>query len=226
MCCAALRGIRHPSRTPWPPLASCCISLSIWKHIHCNIPSPMYSVRRGKTEKIRSFLHRHHRAKHGQDNTQYALDYNNTCEPRSAPPAPRSQSVSPPRTPYVKDLINFDDEPIRANTPPTYGDIPAPSTFSSDYDRYMRIRNMNMERIRELHQMDEGTNNSNTINHSNYSNDNNFNYTTSTTTHSARLSGISSIEQELLKLASCDSPLSSFNPRRPTASTAPISISI
>ena len=189
----------------------------------------MYSVRRRKTERIRSFLHRHHRAKHGQDDTQYSLDYNNTCEPRSAPPAPRSQSVSPPRTPYVKDLINFDDEPIRANTPPTYGDIPAPSTFSSDYDRYMRIRNMNMERIRELHQMDEGTNNMNTINHSNYSNysnDNNYNYTTSTTTHSARLSGISSIEQELLKLASCDSPLSSFNPRGPTASAAPISISI
>jgi hypothetical protein len=84
----------------------------------------------------------------------------------------------------------------------------------------MRIRDMNMERIRQLHQMNTSAN-TNTNNYP-YNNTN-----TPTTTSSTRHSGLSAIEQDLLGLASFDVPLPSYNASGyTTQDAAPTSISI
>jgi hypothetical protein len=189
----------------------------------------MYSARRKKTERFKEFWHKYH-AKHraNRRNDHRDTNYPAAYEPNSSP-AIRSQSASPPsRRDNDRDLIYFEPDPVYCNSPPLQS-----STFSSDYERYMRVRNMNMERIRELHK--SGSSNydySTTSNPTNYYDYFTSSYpTSSNSTTSARPSGISPIEQELLNMVSFASPLPSYNPyssngRSTPPPAAPVSISL
>lgn len=160
----------------------------------------MHSAKKkGERGRLRSFLHRHHhhhRDRRQQDasTTTSGGDPQSALTPQYTPKSIlRSQSSSPPKNAYPN------------------------SKFSADYERYMSVRKMNMDRIKEYNS------NPNNYSHST-STSNNYNYATTTQ--------VPPLEQELLDFVNYERSLpyssSTYNNYTlpPTANASPILVSV
>ncbi len=134
--------------------------------------------------KIKNFLHKHH-----HNNGSNTAASNNTIpptDPRRSSTTRSNISISNPGTTAARTTLysGHNSSDIATGSPIFAGN----SSFSTDYQRYMSTRKMNLERIKELQQQQREAPHS-------------------TTTSTPIQSAISSLEQEILGFVHSDTPL-------------------
>lgn len=140
----------------------------------------MYGAKKKKSEKIRNFLHRH--GHHKRSNSSGGSAYHGNPNWMDAY---NPKTSTPPLRPTTTSVATL-NEPV----------LPS-AKFSADYERYMTVRKMNMDRIKEF--------NTKSSSSSSYNNDNIYNLNL-TNTPTFR-NGVPQLEQDILKMVNYDTPL-------------------
>lgn len=184
-----------------------------------------------KTGKLKTFLHKHkhrHASKHRPETPPAPplhASYSTTTTVTSVPNHYDDYAIS-----YGRDNGNVNHNNHRNNNADSHNNSYPPSSpdfinssFSSDYERYMRTRKMNMQRIHELEASKRRNNTfatSPTITRPNPTPNNSYNpynspsypsnslYTNSSNSlNRSQSNSVSPLEQEILQLAESGSPL-------------------